>query len=510
MTLHLRRGDADGAFMFRGLRADHHRSAVASRRDPARRDRGDACRGLRGPADGVLRDDLPATAWGSLAVFVVAARRNGARGAPWVLIGAGFACFAVGDLLFALDEHVLHTDPFPSDADVAYLAGYPLLACGLAALVRRTRPNGDRIALIDAGIFVVPVAVTTWIYLVDPYATDSGLSAIEKTVSAAYPLGDLLCVAVLLRLAGAAAQRRAQEPALSTLVAGFVALLIADVLYLVAQLEDSYVSGGWSDAIYVIPYVALAAAAASPSVEAIGHPRPIRDVAIGRGRLALLAASALVTPMILIVQSVDGGGLTVPLVVLGTVVTFVLVVARMAGLVHALEQSRARLEFDATHDLLTRLVNRSLFTRRLDEALASARPGGVLFIDLDGFKRVNDTLGHRAGDDVLADVARRLRGCVRDDDVVGRLAGDEFVVLIAPADETAVYMVAGRILRRLELAVSDDLTVTASIGVVTWSAHGVPARGPAGGAEAVLAAADRAMYKAKDGAGNQLVIQPAP
>ncbi|GIX38552.1 MAG: GGDEF domain-containing protein [Silanimonas sp.] len=151
----------------------------------------------------------------------------------------------------------------------------------------------------------------------------------------------------------------------------------------------------------------------------------------------------------------------------------------------------------ATHDELTTLPNRQLFRDRLAQALRESKRFGlnlvVLFVDLDNFKLVNDSLGHAAGDELLRTVARRLQGCLRQTDTVARFGGDEFVVLLLGEVETDVLRVVDRIteaLRRpVELAGSMHY-VTASIGY---------ARCPADGDEAgvLLQRADIAMYQAK-------------
>lgn len=157
---------------------------------------------------------------------------------------------------------------------------------------------------------------------------------------------------------------------------------------------------------------------------------------------------------------------------------------------------RRELERDALHDPLTGVLNRAAFFDRLAHALARAerdgRPVAVLFLDLDGFKGVNDTRGHAVGDAVLRIVAERLDGAVRRADSLGRLGGDEFVVLVEDVTDAAtVDLLVDRVTAALRepLRVAEGrLQVSASIGVVL--AHGGPA------AE-VLGEADVAMYRAK-------------
>jgi diguanylate cyclase (GGDEF)-like protein len=154
-----------------------------------------------------------------------------------------------------------------------------------------------------------------------------------------------------------------------------------------------------------------------------------------------------------------------------------------------------KLRHQALHDPLTGMANRSLFQARVREALAGRREGvGVLFIDLDDFKTVNDSLGHVVGDELLRAVAGRLGECVRPGDLAARLGGDEFAVLVqGMADSRAATAVAGRIVDRLDEPfhiMGAELMVRASIGIATGD-------GGEFDADEILRNADEAMYTAK-------------
>src|SRR5205823_10332005 len=170
----------------------------------------------------------------------------------------------------------------------------------------------------------------------------------------------------------------------------------------------------------------------------------------------------------------------------------------------ARKQAERNLQFVASHDALTGLFNRSMFGQRLQQALAQAhrhdRRLAVLFIDLDGFKRVNDLLGHDAGDVLLTELANRLRECMRESDTLGRMGGDEFVVLIEGYEEESQLLeVARKILETVDqpfLLRNGEHRVTASIGIGAYPQDGEDA------AE-LLKNADIAMYRAKDQGKNQ-------
>ncbi len=163
-----------------------------------------------------------------------------------------------------------------------------------------------------------------------------------------------------------------------------------------------------------------------------------------------------------------------------------------------------RVEYLAYHDGLTSLPNRSLFNKLLGQAISQAqrhhRQLALAFIDLDGFKQINDTLGHEAGDELLAEVANRLKACLRDSDAVARLGGDEFVVLLSELLEekyaaTVAQKVVSAIAKPFTL-MGQEFRVTASIGISIYPTDGVD--------EPTLTKnADIAMYQAKENGKNQ-------
>jgi diguanylate cyclase (GGDEF)-like protein/PAS domain S-box-containing protein len=169
------------------------------------------------------------------------------------------------------------------------------------------------------------------------------------------------------------------------------------------------------------------------------------------------------------------------------------------GLYLARTQAEDRIRHLASYDELTGLSNRSMFNQALGHALARARRDGqplsVMFLDLDRFKNINDTLGHDAGDKVLRKAAERLRGCLRESDIVGRLGGDEFVVLLESLPQpTHIAVVAQKLLAAIARPFSvdgHDFQITASIGISAYPADGEDL-------QSLLKYADIAMYRAKE------------
>ena len=167
-----------------------------------------------------------------------------------------------------------------------------------------------------------------------------------------------------------------------------------------------------------------------------------------------------------------------------------------------LRATQARLSYDATHDHLTGLGNRRLMHHRLEHQLVRDHGNAaLLLLDLDGFKDVNDSLGHGVGDEVLVEVAERLRSCLRPNDVIARLGGDEFAALLLEVRERGLDVIGDRVCR----ALAEPITVEGVAFGMSASVGLVPLRA-AGTAEVLLRLADLAMYQAKAGGKNRFEV----
>ena len=174
----------------------------------------------------------------------------------------------------------------------------------------------------------------------------------------------------------------------------------------------------------------------------------------------------------------------------------------IAGL-SQLRRTQAQLQLLATHDPLTTVLNARAFASQVAQELGRnrryGRPLALIYLDLDDFKKVNDAHGHATGDAVLRLVADAMRSAVRQADVVGRLGGDEFGVLMPETDGTLAHAVATRLAAGIRTVFRGTPSVTASVGVVAVS-------GTEAGSDELLRKADQAMYEAKR-AGKDRVVQ---
>jgi diguanylate cyclase (GGDEF)-like protein len=454
-------------------------------------------------------------------VAIVVGSRAKPRRLPWLLMAAGQALFVAGDLTWVFYRRVLHVDPWPSPADGLYLAGYPLLAVALWLLLRDRSPGRDATGLLDAAIVSSSLGVLGWVWLIGPQAAVPGQPLMELLISLAYPVGDVLLLVMLVRLVAAPGARNV---AFLLLSGSILSLLVADIAFMLVSPSGGYEDGGLIDGVWLLSYVLWGTAALHPAARDLSA-RGKAVIKPSRLRLVLLAGAAILCPSVLVYRAPAELASDMWVLGVGSTVIFLLVIARMAGLVRQIESQVVlldrgqqalretiaekealadQLRYQAFHDSLTGLPNRALLLDRLRHALERGRRAqervGLLFVDLDDFKQVNDVFGHDAGDRTLQEVAGRLRRAVRVSDTVARLGGDEFAVLIEDAaGESEVREAQDRIkaaLREPLESAGGSVTVGASIG-----------RALAGGrddADAILRAADEAMYGAKRAAKSHL------
>jgi diguanylate cyclase len=209
---------------------------------------------------------------------------------------------------------------------------------------------------------------------------------------------------------------------------------------------------------------------------------------------------SLVAPILLLIQAWGRSGIDAAAIGAGSIALFLLVVARMAGLIRQVEQQAAQLETLAEHDPLTGAANRRAWDRTLpvemDRARRSGTPLAVALLDLDHFKAFNDTYGHQAGDQLLRSATEVWRSLLRSSDLLARYGGEEFAVLLPSSTLGEAVEVVDR------LRVATPLAQTFSAGVALW--HGDET------SDQTVARADRALYQAKQAGRNQVLPAGTP
>ena len=258
--------------------------------------------------------------------------------AAWFLFIIGQFLFFAGDLYTYSYPKVFGADvEFPSLGDAIYLTVYPALVGGLLILVKRRNPRGDRAGMIDSLILTVGIGLISWVFLVAPNIHLSGLTAFEKAVSAAYPLGDILLLAAAIRLAVDQGKR---APAFYLLIGSIVSLLAVDSAYTYALLTDAYNHQLSYDFGWIVYYLLWGAAALHPSMRTLEEPALEDRTRLTPLRLGLLAGACLIAPGIRAWQAWGDTDLLV--LIFASAILFLLVVLRMAGLVRQEARAAAR------------------------------------------------------------------------------------------------------------------------------------------------------------------------
>jgi diguanylate cyclase (GGDEF)-like protein/PAS domain S-box-containing protein len=278
--------------------------------------------------------------------------------AAWLLILVGQSLYFAGDFYTYSYPQLLggHVG-FPSAGDAMYLLVYPFLVAGLLLLVRRRAPKGDKVAVIDSLILTIGFAVLFWVFLIAPNVHLSGLGWLAKAVSVAYPVGDVLLLAAAIRLAVNAGRRM---PAFNLLVASIVSLLATDCAYNYALLVGTYNHQLIYDVGWIAYLVLWGAAALHPSMRRLEEPVEA-ETRLTRMRLLALTLACLIAPSVRFWDELHNPDVLV--IVAASALLFLLVVARMSGLVrneerrsaheHALRRAGVRLattEGDRVYD----------------------------------------------------------------------------------------------------------------------------------------------------------------
>ncbi len=417
----------------------------------------------------------------------IGAVRQPERRVAWAMIGLGIALNSIANLVYLIHDQNLSLIPFPAPSDVSYLLSYVGFIAGVALLARspgRDAGTGSNLDGLIAGLALATLVALLWF---GPLLEVSG-DALEIVVGLAYPVLDLVLIAVLAT--NLILNRRTLDWSLVTVIVGVVFFVIGDTVYLEQVANDAYVAGTLLDATWVLGIVFIGAAAAVPvPVERRRRSRDGLEAGSLAGPITFGAISLAVVAVALLT---DPGPVQSAMVL----VLFIAVLFRMWITVSALHRAEESSSRDARTDVLTGLSNRRDLLARLEELRAAPDAGGevgMLLIDLDGFKEVNDSLGHLAGDELLRIVAARCARLVGPRAILARLGGDEYACALPVDHEGALVEVAERLQSVVCEPISLDgmtLRVDASIGLAT---------GPLRELDVVelLRQADVAMYEAK-------------
>jgi two-component system cell cycle response regulator len=347
------------------------------------------------------------------------ALRGGPERAAWLVIGAAVLSWAAGEIWWTLYIEGNADAPYPSPADIGYLAFYPLAAFGLYLLVRARAGELDPRLWMDGAIAALGTGALGAALVFEFVADRTSGTALEVATTLAYPLGDIVLIALVVGVIALTRWRPGRT--WSLLLAGMAVMAVADVAFTLQTYEATLPAGDWVEPIYLLSAVLFGAQAWQPEADSI-HPDARFD-----GWRELVVPGIVATAMIALVVMQYFHHASALTTVLWSA-TMLAVIGRLAL---SLRENKRLLEQVQT-DRLTGLGSQARLQMDLEARARHSlnRPLTVILLDLNGFKRYNDTFGHPAGDKMLRLMGQRLRAASGAGTTAYRLGGDEFVLLV--------------------------------------------------------------------------------
>jgi len=435
---------------------------------------------------------------------------------PWVMILVALSLFVAEGILRAhfntLGNLTPHRNHLP---DLVSLSGYALLTAALYGfLISRSQAKRRRFGVVyDGVITALAFLAISWVFLIEPALSRRGPPNLVEVILVSYPAISVFLLVATFQIAFSPDHQRCECERF--IFFSLVWLFIGDFCYLCAELHLISPANVLVNVPFIISYTAVIAAMLEPSMKSLFSPR-LEESAPWNPTRVVLVAVGFGTPSLLFLRLENENFDTR----LGLFITVMLLSGfAILQIVRALcdvERSESRLQYQADHDALTGLPNRRYLERHLERSLEGLSPDGgekigVLFLDLDRFKIINDTLGHAQGDALLIQVARRLQASIRPNDLVTRIGGDEFVIVLGKAASVEnASEFANRLRRsfRASFNVAEvEFVVSVSIGLA-FNRSTERARDGDGFSEVeiLLREADTAMYQAKDGGRDSIAV----
>ena len=386
---------------------------------------------------------------------------------------------------------------------VAALGGYPFMAQALMTVVRRRVPSREVDVLVQAALVGFAMGLLLWAFVNGTSSAHSQPAVVVLPHIILVSL-DVVLEVIALRLIFLPGEGMATHRLIAI---AFFYLTVGHLVSAGTVISDVLVPHAGLVALSAcsLSFLFFGLGALHPSAALLTEPAIVEPRPLSGGHVALLVGGMLMAPVVVASAAVHHHA-----VAIATAVEVGLVASVLVAYMVVLMFERAVTEHRVHHDDLTGLANRTLMFDRINRSVAHARRNtsvvGVLFVDVDHFKDINDTFGHAAGDIVIRTIAERLATCLREEDSAARLAGDEFAVLLphlsGPDD---VITVAERIMKVLKepMTIAEVRIVsTVSIGIALYPLDGATP-------DELVASADAAMYRAKEAGRNTYQIYSA-
>jgi diguanylate cyclase (GGDEF)-like protein len=412
------------------------------------------------------------------ALIVGMQRTNRNRRPPWILLITALALISLANAM-----RLLPGEPSTNIAHILDALGNLVILLAALQLIRQQQ-RANLGSIIDTSIVAFAVGGLLWDLVLGPHLTTSSQTRAAR-------LALFVIVLALSGVLGALTQMMIQRRilALRPLMAALVLGLVGDITLSVTTDTELTTTG---HIMIIGAYTAVGLFALDPTAQQLADPAPPRPDKLSPARLVFLGLAVAALPVVIAVEQLAGGTRHSVLLLVSSATITTLVMLRIGLLSAQRDHAETALRYEATHDPLTDLPNRKEFTDQVGQELTRRTHSAIIFCDLDRFKAINDQYGHAEGDQVLVEVAQRLRSCVRANDVVSRLGGDEFVILIRDTNPHEVHAINQRIAKAVAhpVVISDK---PATIGVTTGTAF----TDNDADADELIERADHAMYLAK-------------
>jgi diguanylate cyclase (GGDEF)-like protein len=380
-------------------------------------------------------------------------------------------------------------------SDSVITVGHAVLL-GAALTMMMRRGSNDFGGLIDAAVFLMCLGGLLWTSLLQP-------RMVQMHAALAAQIALLVSVFVLAGVLGGLGRlwvtAGVRLLALELLLSAVLLALVGNTSLAVTTGSMTFGRLPWVEMFFLVAYGCVGAAALHPTAAELTRPGPAPVDRLTFGRLAFLGAAVVLNPVVgggRVVLGLPSDGL---LMALGSLAVGPLVMLRIGRLAGERQRAEEALIHQATHDALTGLPNRGELLSRLETALALEAAAGkpavvLLFCDLNGFKAVNDRLGHAVGDRLLVAVAGRLRTGLRAEETLARYGGDEFLLFCETDDQSRA---AARLYGHVEHALAAPIVLSGEAVPVGISIGAVMSDGTTA-ADELIRRADEMMYQAKE------------
>lgn len=420
-----------------------------------------------------------------IAIWGIRAWRPPAARAWWT-VAAGVALLASGYVISGIDASNWPDlrRPYPQPYDLIFVLGSAVVIIGAVLLLGRIHPSRHRGDLLDALMVAVGIGSVVVQRMFGVQLAMGDHIGVPPIIAVMFPLASVVLLTAVVR---ALLTGGVRNSTMLLLTAAVLAAVLSDIPRARQAADGVLPYDSVLAAISVVKMALFAAAVASPAVADPRMYAPARPTLRSRTRLLVVAGLAFLGPLSLAVAWLAGRPVDPRLPLVASSIILVLAVVRVDGLLR-------RIEHRATHDPLTGVLDRATFHQAAVSRAQGSAGWFVGILDVDDFKRLNDTYGHLAGDQVLVESAQRIASTLSDHDVVGRLGGDEFGVIFRADRPEMVASALVQALRGPLVVEEQELAIGVSLGICHLL---IDDSDPEGAVSLSLRRADRAMYRVK-------------